>query len=151
MSFIPNSATTTTTNSTMMSPMRVRPRLSFRAVFFQAVFSQAARSRIVVLLSAERPEAPQLVQVEPDEERLADDVLVGHEPPDAAVARVVPVVPHHEVMPRRNRARQAVHIVVAIGGMRERARGRHERGRVVFEKNFMFYAVQGLHVAAREL
>src|SRR5215467_13656926 len=122
MSFMPNSATTTTTNSTMMRPMRERPRLSFQAVFFQA-----ARSRIVVLLSAERPEAPQLVQVQPDEERLADDVLIGHEPPDPAVARVVPVVAHHEVMPRRNRARQAVRIVVAIGRIRERARGRHQR------------------------
>src|SRR3954453_3250641 len=105
-------------NSTMMRPMRVRPRPSFQAASFQAVFFQAARSRIVVLLSSERPEAPQLVQVEPDEERLADDFLIRYEPPDPAVARVVPVIAHHEVMPRRNRAGQAVRIEVEIGRVR---------------------------------
>src|SRR5262249_34299894 len=101
-------------------------------------------------LSAERPEAPQLVQVEPDEERAADDVLVGHEAPDAAVARVVPVVTHHEVVPRRNRARQAVHIVVAISRERVRAPRHHGSGRVVVEQYFMLDGADRLDVAARE-
>src|SRR3954466_11408055 len=148
---MPNSNSTTSMNSTMMRPMRVRPRPSFQAASFQAVFFQAARSRIVVvLLSSERPEAPKLVQVEPDEERLADDVLIRYEPPDPAVARVVPVIAHHEVMPRRNRARQAVRIVVAIGGVRERARGRHHGGRVVLDQNLVIDAVQGLDEALGE-
>src|SRR5256885_7718342 len=69
---------------------------------------------------AERPEAAELVQVEPDEEGLADDVLVRDEAPDAAVARVVAVVAHHEVLSRRHGARHPAHIVVAIAGERER-------------------------------
>src|SRR2546428_10234417 len=43
-----------------------------------------------------------------------------------SVARIVPVVAHREVMARRNRARQAARIVVAIPGIRERARRRSE-------------------------
>src|SRR4051812_39491908 len=146
MSFIPNSSSATRRASTMMRPMRVTPRRLLQAVFFQA-----ARSRIVVLLSSERPEAPQLVQVEPDEERLADDVLIGHEPPDPAVARIVPVIAHHEVMPRRYRARQAVRIVVAIGRVRERARRRHQSRRIVLDQDLVLDIVQGLDEALGEL
>src|SRR5437016_2553029 len=69
-------------------------------------------------LLAKRSEAAELVQVQPDEEGFADDVLVRDEAPDPAVARIVAVVTHHEVMPRRHSAREAVHIVVAISGRR---------------------------------
>src|SRR5688572_2029089 len=103
--FIANSATTMRMNRMAISPSRLIPLCSLRIY--------------PPMPSVKRAEAPQLVQVEPDEERLADDVLVGHESPDAAVARVVPVVAHHEVVPRRNRARQAAHIVVAIAGLRK--------------------------------
>src|SRR5688572_27682386 len=95
------------TNSHTSRPVTVTPRCLFFMLCLPAP------------CSAEGPEAPQLVQIEPDEERLADDVLVGHESPHAAVARIVPVVAHHEVVPRRNRARQAAHIVVAIAGLRK--------------------------------
>ena len=110
---------TTRTTSTMIRPMRLTPRC----------LAQLSVARRALLFSLQRndAEAPELVQVQPDEERLADDVLVGHEAPVAAVARVVPVVAHHEVVARRNRAREAARIVVAISGERERARRRHRR------------------------
>src|SRR5439155_15711396 len=102
-------------------------------------------------VSFARPGAAELVQVEPDEKRLADDVLVRHEAPHPAVARIVPVVAHREVMARRNRARQAAHIVVAIPGMGERARRRDERRRVLLEQDLMLDAVERLEVTPREL
>src|SRR5574341_2410465 len=139
--FMPKITTITRRNRPTIRAIRLSPRCVFIDV--RIVFP--------LPLSAERPEAPQLVQVEPDEEGAADDVLVRHEPPDPAVARVVPVVTHHEVMPRRNRARQAAHIVVAISGERERAPGHHRGGRVVVEQYFMLGAAHRLHVAAREL
>ena len=95
MSFIAKSASTTITNKTPISP-RLRP-----CCFVPIGFLPIAPSL------AERPEAPEFVQVEPDEERLADDVLVRHEAP-AAVARVVPVVAHHEVWPGTVHARPLV-------------------------------------------
>src|SRR5688572_28800869 len=136
---MPKSATMMITNSHTTRPVTVTPRCMFFMFCLPAP------------CSAEGPEAPQLVQIEPDEERLADDVLVGYESPHAAVARIVPVVAHDEIVPRRNRARQAAHIVVAIPGVRKRARRRHGGGRVLFEQYFMPLAVQALHVAAREL
>src|SRR5688500_19239399 len=102
---MPNSATTTRTNRMRMSPIRLMPRCLLL---------------IVASLSSERAEAPELAQVEPDEERLADDVLVGDEAPYPAVARVVAVVAHHEIMALRHRAREAAAIVVAIARERER-------------------------------
>src|ERR1700741_4714796 len=98
--FIATSATKTRTTRMMIRPMMLRPCCRLRICLASPA-------------SAERTEASQLVPVEPDEERAADDVLVGHESPSAAVARVVPVVAHAEVMARRHRARQAAHIVVA--------------------------------------
>src|SRR3954469_24933365 len=95
----------------------------------------------------ERPEAAELVQVEPDEERLADDILVRDEAPDAAVARVVAVVAHHEVLARRHGARHSAHIVVAISGERERARGRREGRRVLVDQDLVVDAVQALDEA----
>src|SRR5512139_1540691 len=69
--------------------------------------------------SIEGAEPPRLAQVEPDEERLADDVVFGDEAPHAAVARVVPVVAHHEEVSRRDFARQTGRIVEAILAMGE--------------------------------
>src|SRR5437879_12978102 len=54
-------------------------------------------------------------------------------------------------MARRNRARQAAHIVVAIPGIGERARRRDERRRVLLEQDFMLDAVERLEVTPREL
>ena len=42
----------------------------------------------------------ELVEIPPDQKRLADDVRIGHEAPVAAVAAAVAVVAHHEVMSR---------------------------------------------------
>src|SRR5947208_2380891 len=64
--------------------------------------------------SFEASEAAGLAEVEPDEERLADNVLVRNEPPHPAVRGVVAVVSHHEVMPRRHCTRHARVIVGAI-------------------------------------
>src|SRR5687768_3498563 len=135
MILIAKSASTTTMKRTKIKPRMLRPCCCFRM------------SPPLV----KRPEAPELVEVEPDEECLADDILVGHEPPDPAVARVVPVISHHEVMARRHRARQSACIVVAISGVRERAPGHHRRRRVLVEQYFMFRAVNRLDEAAREL
>src|SRR5512145_1917199 len=135
MILIANSASTTRTNITVISPSRLSP---------------CCLLPIVPSLT-ERPEAPQLVQIEPDEESLADNFLVRHEPPDAAVARVVPVVAHYEVMTWRHRARQAARIVVAICSERERAPGQDRRRRVLVEQYFMLRAVHRLDEAAREL
>src|SRR5688572_5941678 len=128
--FIANSAMTMNSTSMMSNPMMVTPRCCFCIV-----------ASLFPVPSAEPPEPPQLVQIQPDEERLADDVLVGDESPYAAVARIVPVVAHHEVVSRRNRARHAAAIVVAISGIRERAPGHHPRRRVLVEQYFMFCAV----------
>src|SRR6185295_15465829 len=70
-------------------------------------------------LSLKFPDAPQLVEIEPDEKRLPDDILVRHEAPYAAVRGVVAIVAHHEVVPRRHGADHALGIVVAIFVKRE--------------------------------
>src|SRR5215210_2459784 len=77
--FMANSASTITITSAVSRPMMLTPYCCLR---ISSPF----------LPSAEPAEAPQLVEVQPDEERLADDVLVGDESPNAAVARVVPVI-----------------------------------------------------------
>src|SRR5690349_22130053 len=48
--------------------------------------------------SIERPDALQVAEVHPHEERAADDVLVGHEAPVARILGIVAVVAHHEVV-----------------------------------------------------
>src|SRR3954466_10531916 len=98
---------------------------------------------------AERSEAAELVQVQPDEEGLADDVFVWDESPDAAVARIVPVVTHQEVLARGHGARKTVHIVCAIAGGRPCRQ--HRRGRVVFEEYFMIDAAERLDIATGKL
>ena len=54
------------------------------------------------------------VEIPPDQKRLADDVGLGHEPPIAAVAAAVPVVPHQEVVAGWHGATEARVIVGAI-------------------------------------
>src|SRR5215813_15027101 len=104
--------------------------------------------RLMVLASSllERAEAAWLAEIEPDEERLADDVLVRHEPPHPAVGRVVAVVAHHEVMPRRDGAGKAVVIVGAILAERELLHERHRRRRVVLDHDSVRMPVDGLDV-----
>src|SRR5690348_2906622 len=81
------------------------------------------------------PDAPRFVEIEPDEKRLPDDVLVRHETPDATVRRVVAVVAHHEIVPRRHGAGYALAIVVAIFAKGERPREWNRRGRVTLQKD----------------
>src|SRR6185436_5352318 len=61
----------------------------------------------------------ELVEIPPDQKRLADDVLIRHESPVPAVAAAVAVVAHHEVIPGRHRARKARFIVGTILVKRE--------------------------------
>src|SRR5437667_452972 len=77
----------------------------------------------------ERAETFQFAEVEPDKKRLADYVLFRDETPHPAVGRIVAVVAHHEIMPRRNGANHASIIVVAIVVQRECMDKRHCRGR----------------------
>ena len=67
----------------------------------------------------ERADAPQVAEIHPDEERLADDVLVRHEAPVARVLRVVAVVAHHEIVARRHLADDAFGTVAAVLAERE--------------------------------
>src|SRR6185295_9247168 len=133
-SFMPKSATNTTMTKTRISPTRLRPCCALRADWLRIV---APPSR-----SAERSEPPEVVQVQPDEEGLADDVFVGDESPDAAVARIVPVVAHHEVVPRWDGAHEAGAIVVAIAIRRPRRH--HRRRRVVVDQDLVLGAAERL-------
>src|SRR6266704_481959 len=72
--------------------------------------------------SLDRSEAPWHAEVEPDEKRLPDDILVRYATPHSAVRRVVAVVAHHEIVPGRHGAGHTFAIVVAIFAKRERSR-----------------------------
>src|SRR5262245_9293894 len=122
---MPNSATTARMTRTMIRPIRLTP---------------ACRVFITRSPLFECAEAAELAEVEPDEERPADDVLVGDEAPDPAVARVVAVVAHHEVVARRHGARHAARIVVAIAGERKSAVGADAGGRVLVLQDFVLDA-----------
>src|SRR5262245_54241336 len=61
-----------------------------------------------------------------NDEGPAFDVLAGEKSPVAAVLRVVPVVTHHEVLPRRNSHRAVAHTRIVAN--RERRRLVHEVG-----------------------
>src|SRR5258708_16637947 len=92
----------------------------------------------------QRSEAGELVQVQPDEEGLADDVLIRDEAPDTAVARIVAVVAHHEIMALRYGTCEAIAIVGAIAGGGAR---RHYRGpRGVLEQDLVLHRPQRLDV-----
>src|SRR5213592_1314272 len=75
-------------------------------------------------------EAPRLAEIEPDEKRLPDDILVRHEPPHSAVRRVVAIVAHHEILPGRHGAGHTLAIVVVIFAKRGRFRERDRRRRI---------------------
>src|SRR6202521_4255713 len=66
-------------------------------------------------------DALEIAEVHPDQERAPLDVVVGHESPVAAVAALVAVVPHHEIVAGGNRAAETVVIVFAILPMGELA------------------------------
>src|SRR5215472_1779862 len=59
-------------------------------------------------------EARNIVPVEPDENGLAPDVVVGDEAPVAAVVAVVPIVAHHQVATGRHLAAEPAIIVNAV-------------------------------------
>src|SRR5882672_10078068 len=96
-------------------------------------------------LSLKSPDTAQLVEIEPYEKRLPDDILVRHEPPYTTVRRIIPVVAHHEIVPGGHGAGHALGIVVAIFAKRERPRKRHGHWSVAF----LEYGV--LHAAERFL
>src|SRR4051794_21052962 len=81
-SFMPKMATITKIAKPKISATRLRPCCLLRISSIPPSSKSA---------SAERSEPPEVVQVQPDEEGLADDVFVRHESPDAAVARIVPI------------------------------------------------------------
>src|SRR6476660_6606623 len=110
---MPIAANTINTAAPAMSPPRLMPSCCLR------MFVSPWLPISGLPLLAKRAEAPELAQVEPDEEGLADDILVRHESPDPAVARIVPVVAHREIMARRHGTDQAPVIVVAVAGMLE--------------------------------
>src|SRR5712664_961421 len=85
--------------------------------------------------SLKRSEAPRLAEIEPDEKRLPDDILVRYETPRSAVRRVIAVVAHHEIVPGRHGAGHAFAIVVAIFAKRERSREGDRRRRIVLQEN----------------
>src|SRR5947207_8555970 len=59
-------------------------------------------------------EVADVVPVEPDEDRLAPDMVVRDEAPVAAVVAVVAVVAHHQIVARRYLARETAVIVNAV-------------------------------------
>src|SRR6267143_2174089 len=99
--------------------------------------------------SLKRSEAPRLAEIEPDEKRLPDDILVRYETPHSAVRRVVAVVAHHEIVPGRHGAGHTFAIVVAIFAKRERSREGHSRGRIALEENRVLDPVQRLDELCR--
>src|SRR5437588_5433326 len=72
-----------------MNPVMVKPRCRCRLRI-------SIPSTNAVANALER-KAADVVPVEPDEKRLAPDVIVGNEAPIAAVVAIVPVVAHHEI------------------------------------------------------
>src|SRR5262245_7515937 len=129
----PPIATMTTMMPAINRPIRVMPRWFL----------------MVGHLSVKFADATQVVEIEPDEERLAHDILVRDESPDAAVGGIVAVVTHHEIVPRRHGAGHAFGIVVAILAERERPRERDRRRRVGLLEDRVVDPVQGLLVLGR--
>src|SRR5881396_2905598 len=110
--------TSTMTMHTTTIPIRVMPRWLFMNP-----------------PSLECSEAPWLAEIEPDEKRLPDDVLVRYEAPHAAVRRIVAVVAHHEIVPGGHDAGHAFAIVIAIFAKRERLRERDGGRRIALEED----------------
>src|SRR5438445_2861103 len=125
-------ATKTMTMHTTTIPIRVMPRWFFMNP-----------------PSLERSEAPWLAEIEPDEKRLPDDILVRDETPHSAVRRVVAVVAQHEIVPGRHAAGHAFAIVVAIFAKRERSREGDRRRRIALKENGVLDPVQRLDELCR--
>src|SRR5258705_3930830 len=88
------------------------------------------RSRSCIAFSLSNPaahafelEAPNVVPVEPDEERASTQVIVRHKSPISAVVAAVAIIAHHEIPAGRDFARELapVGIVVAVFARGERA------------------------------
>src|SRR2546428_14008979 len=94
-------------------------------------------------------EAPRLAEIEPDEKRLPDYILVRYETPYSAVRRVVAVVAHHEIMPGGHGAGDTFAIVVAIFAKRERSREGDRRRRIALEENGVLDPVHRLEELCR--
>src|SRR5258705_11423712 len=125
-------ATSTMTMHTTTIPIRVMPRWLF-----------------MDSPSLECSEAPWLVEIEPDEKRLSDDILVRHETPHPAVRRVVAVVAHHEIVPGGHGAGHAFAIVIAIFAKRERLRERDRGRRIALEEDGVLHPVHRLDELSR--
>src|SRR5436190_2593095 len=89
----PTMGTVSTTAATKMKPMSVRPDCPVRVRMVSSPSADTAADPL------ER-KAADVIPVEPDEECLATDVIVGHEAPIAAVVAVVAVVAIHQVVLR---------------------------------------------------
>src|SRR5713101_2036090 len=130
--FRPRIATITMTMAVTRIPIRVMPRWFFMNP-----------------PSLECSEAPRLAEIEPDEKRLPDDILVRYETPYSAVRRVVAVVPHHEIVPGGHGAGHTFAIVVAIFAKRERSREGDRRWRIALEEDGVLDPVQRLDELCR--
>src|SRR5260370_589296 len=100
-------------------------------------------------LSLKSPDTAQLVAIEPYEQGRPDDILVGHKAPPAVARRIVPVVPHHEIVPGWRGAGHARDIVVAIFTTRERPRERDRHWSVAFLEYGVLHAAERLLVLRR--
>ena len=107
---IPISATKPTTMAQNSRPNSVMPR--WRLARLDGSCAPPCAGEPVALSG--RTDALQVAEIHPDEERPADDVLVGHEAPVAGVVRIVAVVAHHEVVARGHLAGHAFGTVAAV-------------------------------------
>src|SRR5262245_62423662 len=93
--------------SRKIQPIIVTPRcLCVMCPPSQSLFDFLADS-----LEVDHPAAA-WIEIQPDSRRLADQILVGHVTPLAAVQAVVTVVADHQVMTGRN---DVEHLVAAVG------------------------------------
>src|SRR5436190_4295302 len=125
-------ATSTMTMHTTTIPIRVMPRWLFMNP-----------------PSLECSEAPWLAEIEPDEKRLPDDVLVRYETPHSAVRRIVAVVAHHEIVPGGHGTGHAFAIVVAIFAKWECLREGDRRRRIALEEDGVLHPVDRLDELGR--
>src|SRR5574340_328205 len=101
MSFKPVMLTSTRRNAPKINPKKLNPRCFAGIALFIPLPSGSVDRQ---------PDPLQIGKIHPDEERLADDLVVRHEPPVAAVAAVVAIVAEHEVMSVGHLA--AYHLIV---------------------------------------
>src|SRR5260221_14369831 len=104
-----------------MSPVRETPRW----------LPMNPPSHFILVLSLDAiADALEVAEVHPHQECAALDVIVRHESPVTAVAALVAVVAHHEIVPRGDRAVETVVIVFAILSLGELADLREIHGRL---------------------